>query len=84
VLLELLRAEGGVVATRQLLEKAWDEQIDPFTNVALNHHESAPQARRTRGDRNTGRYGMPHPMNAAIRTRLTLPASAPQANRCFQ
>jgi DNA-binding response OmpR family regulator len=33
VLLELLRAEGGVVSTEQLLEKAWDEQIDPFTNV---------------------------------------------------
>jgi DNA-binding response OmpR family regulator len=33
VLLELLRADGGVVSTEQLLEKAWDEQIDPFTNV---------------------------------------------------
>ena len=33
VLLELLRAEGGIVSTEQLLEKAWDEQIDPFTNV---------------------------------------------------
>jgi DNA-binding response OmpR family regulator len=33
VLLELLRADGGVVSAEQLLEKAWDEQIDPFTNV---------------------------------------------------
>jgi DNA-binding response OmpR family regulator len=33
VLLELMRADGGVVSTEQLLEKAWDEQIDPFTNV---------------------------------------------------
>ena len=33
MLLELLRADGGVVSTEQLLEKAWDEQIDPFTNV---------------------------------------------------
>lgn len=33
VLLELLRAEGGIVSTEQLLEKAWDEVIDPFTNV---------------------------------------------------
>jgi len=33
VLQELLRADGAVVSSEQLLEKAWDEQIDPFTNV---------------------------------------------------
>jgi len=33
VLEELMRADGGVVSTETLLEKAWDEQIDPFTNV---------------------------------------------------
>ncbi|MGN9907877.1 response regulator transcription factor [Phytohabitans sp. LJ34] len=33
VLEELLRAEGTVVSTEQLLERAWDENIDPFTNV---------------------------------------------------
>ena len=33
VLVELLRADGGVVSAEQLLEKAWDEQIDPFTGV---------------------------------------------------
>lgn len=33
VLVELMRAEGGVVSTEHLLEKAWDEQTDPFTNV---------------------------------------------------
>ncbi len=33
VLAELLRAEGGIVSAEQLLEKAWDEHIDPFTNV---------------------------------------------------
>jgi DNA-binding response OmpR family regulator len=33
VLAELLRAEGGVVSAEQLLERAWDEHIDPFTNV---------------------------------------------------
>jgi DNA-binding response OmpR family regulator len=33
VLLELLRADGAIVSSEQLLEKAWDEQIDPFTNV---------------------------------------------------
>jgi len=30
---ELLRAEGGVVSTEQLLERVWDEHTDPFTNV---------------------------------------------------
>ena len=33
VLEELMRADGGVVSAEQLLEKAWDDQIDPFTNV---------------------------------------------------
>jgi DNA-binding response OmpR family regulator len=33
VLEELMRADGGVVSSEQLLEKAWDEQIDPFSNV---------------------------------------------------
>ncbi|PRX06162.1 UNVERIFIED_ORG: DNA-binding response OmpR family regulator [Actinomadura viridilutea] len=33
VLEELLRAEGGVVSAERLLERAWDENIDPFSNV---------------------------------------------------
>lgn len=33
VLEVLLRAEGAAVSTEQLLEKAWDENADPFTNV---------------------------------------------------
>ncbi len=33
VLEELLRAEGGAVSTEELLERAWDENADPFTNV---------------------------------------------------
>ena len=33
VLAELLRGEGAVVSAEQLLEKAWDENIDPFTHV---------------------------------------------------
>jgi DNA-binding response OmpR family regulator len=33
VLAELLRAEGGVVSAEHLLEKAWDEHIDPFTGT---------------------------------------------------
>jgi DNA-binding response OmpR family regulator len=33
VLEELMRANGGVVSAEQLLERAWDENADPFTNV---------------------------------------------------
>jgi DNA-binding response OmpR family regulator len=33
VLEELLRAEGAIVSAEQLLERAWDENIDPFTHV---------------------------------------------------
>jgi DNA-binding response OmpR family regulator len=33
VLAELMRAEGAAVSAEQLLERAWDENIDPFTNV---------------------------------------------------
>jgi DNA-binding response OmpR family regulator len=33
LLAELLRADGGVVSTEELLEKVWDENVDPFTNV---------------------------------------------------
>ena len=33
VLEELMRADGAVVSQEDLLDKAWDEHIDPFTNV---------------------------------------------------
>lgn len=33
VLAELLRAGGTVVSAEHLLEKVWDEHIDPFTNT---------------------------------------------------
>jgi DNA-binding response OmpR family regulator len=33
VLEVLMRTDGGVVSAEQLLEKAWDEHTDPFTNV---------------------------------------------------
>jgi DNA-binding response OmpR family regulator len=33
VLEELLRGAGTVVSAEQLLEKAWDENVDPFTHV---------------------------------------------------
>jgi DNA-binding response OmpR family regulator len=33
VLEELLRADGGVVSAERLLDKAWDENVDPFSNI---------------------------------------------------
>ncbi|WP_018681935.1 response regulator transcription factor [Actinokineospora enzanensis] len=33
VLVELLRADGAAVSAELLLEKAWDEHADPFTNA---------------------------------------------------
>ena len=30
---ELLGADGAVVSAEELLERAWDEHADPFTNV---------------------------------------------------
>jgi len=33
VLAVLMRAEGAIVTAEQLLEKAWDEHADPFTNA---------------------------------------------------
>jgi two-component system response regulator VanR len=33
VLEVLIAAEGGVVSAEELLEQAWDEQADPFTNA---------------------------------------------------
>jgi two-component system, OmpR family, response regulator VanR len=34
VLEVLVAAEGGVVSSEELLERAWDENADPFTNAA--------------------------------------------------
>lgn len=40
VLTELLRADGAAVSAEQLLEKAWDENADPFTGaVRLTIHK---------------------------------------------
>lgn len=33
VLEVLIAAEGGVISTEELLERAWDENADPFTNA---------------------------------------------------
>jgi DNA-binding response OmpR family regulator len=33
VLAELMRADGAIVSAEELLERVWDEHVDPFTNV---------------------------------------------------
>jgi len=33
VLVELLRADGGVISAEQLLNRVWDENADPFTTA---------------------------------------------------
>lgn len=53
VLQVLLNARGGVVSAEQLLERAWDENADPFTNAvritisALRKRLGEPQLIRT-------------------------------------
>lgn len=40
ILQVLMRADGGVISAEELLEEAWDENADPFTNsprVAISH-----------------------------------------------
>jgi DNA-binding response OmpR family regulator len=50
---ELLRAGGSAVTSEELLERAWDENIDPFTNVlrvtvmTLRRKLGAPQVVHT-------------------------------------
>ena len=47
VLEVLVAAEGGVVSAEELLERAWDENADPFTN-AVRVTVSAPRKRPRR------------------------------------
>ncbi|MFF0312420.1 response regulator transcription factor [Streptosporangium sp. NPDC004379] len=53
VLSELLRADGAVVSSERLLEKAWDEYADPFTGAVrltilkLRRKLGEPQVIRT-------------------------------------
>ena len=33
MLVELMRADGGFVSAERLLEKAWDDQVNPFSHT---------------------------------------------------
>ncbi len=61
VLEVLVAAEGGVVSAEELLERAWDENVDPFTNaVRITVSALAQAARRTLDHRHRGRRRVPH------------------------
>ena len=59
VLEVLLSAEGRVVSAEELLEKAWDENADPFTNVVrVTIMTLRRKARRSAADRDYRRSGL--------------------------
>jgi DNA-binding response OmpR family regulator/signal transduction histidine kinase len=77
VLEELLRADGAVVSAEDLLDKAWDEHIDPFSNIVRVTMATLQEARRPAGDRDRDRRGVPvvktlRGLRVSLRTRLTL------------
>ena len=56
---------------RTLLERAWDEQLDPLSNTrAHDGHDAAPQARRPAADRDGPRERLPRVI-PNLRVRLT-------------
>ena len=59
VLEELLRGGGAVVSAEQLLEKAWMRTLPAHARCPRHDHDPAPQARRTRTDRDDPRSGVP-------------------------
>jgi hypothetical protein len=60
-ILELLMAAGGrVVSAEELLERAWDEMADPVQHGRQGDgQQTAPQARRSAGDRDRGAGRVP-------------------------
>ena len=68
VLEVLVAAEGGVVSAEELLERAWDEHADPFTNaVRITVSALAQAPRRTLGS------SPPWPGSATASTRHQTP-----------
>ena len=61
VLEVLVAAEGGVVSAEELLERAWDENVNPLHQRRPHHRLSATQTpRRAVDHRHRGRRGLPH------------------------
>ena len=56
----LLRASPAGLSAEKLLEQAWDENADPFTNIVTCHdQQAAPQARRAPGHPNDAWHRLP-------------------------
>ena len=70
VLEVLVAAEGGVVSAEELLERAWDEHADPFTNaVRITVSALRKTTRRTRNHRHRARRRVPHRHSTRHRAR---------------
>ncbi len=70
----LVRAEGRLVSAEEMLDRAWDENADPFTSVVrVVVSRLRREARRAGSDRDGAGQGVPDPVRrASIRVRLTL------------
>jgi two-component system response regulator VanR len=56
----LVAADGGVVSAEELLERAWDESADPFTNAVRITEGAAQAPRRALGHHHRRRRRLPH------------------------
>ena len=71
VLQALLEAQGAVVTPEELLERAWDEQLDPLSQHRPHDgDDAAPQARRPADDPDGPRERLPRVI-PHLRVRLT-------------
>ena len=71
VLQALLEAQGAVVTPEELLERAWDEQLDPLSqHRPHDRHDAAAQARRPAGHPDGPRERLPRVI-PHLRVRLT-------------
>ena len=78
VLEALLRASPGALSAERLLEQAWDENADPFTNTVTGHDRPpAPQARRTEHHPERARHRIPHYLKASE------PGEQPEVHRPY-
>ena len=74
VLEVLVAAEGGVVSAEELLERAWDQNADPFTNAVRITVSALRKRLGEPGDhRDRGRRRVPHRHATRRRERGTRP-----------
>jgi len=59
VLEVLVAAEGGVISAEELLERAWDENSDPFTNAVRITSPRCASGSASGSDRHRARRRLP-------------------------